>query len=118
MNKKFNYSTISEAITNLRALGFDKDFNLKDGFVWSGSKKIGAEDLRIASVSRYEGNSDPGDAATVYGLETKTGLKGIVVKSDSTCSETSTIALLQTLHLAKLDKYSNKRGEQLCKNIR
>ena len=110
MHKKFNYGTITEAIRKLRASGFNKDFNLKDGFVWCGNRKIEADDLKIVSVSRYEGNSDPGDAATVYGLETKTGLKGIVVKGDSTSLDASTISLLKKLHLAKLNNYSNKFG--------
>lgn len=112
MNEKFKYGTTSEAVTKLRALGFDKDFTLKDGFVCWESEKFGAEDLKIASISRYEGDSDPGDEATVYGLETKTGLKGILVKGDGIYSDKNTVALLQKLHLAKLSTYSNKPDDQ------
>lgn len=108
MNEKFRYASASEAITKLRAAGFDRDLTLKDGFVWWGSEKFGAEDIKIASVSRYEGNSDPGDEATVYGLEMKTGLKGILVTGDGIYSDSNTVALLQKLHRAKLDKYSNR----------
>ncbi|WP_187263957.1 hypothetical protein [Pontibacter beigongshangensis] len=106
MNEKFKYNTTSEAIAQLRAAGFDKNLTLKDGYVWWESEKFGAEDIRIASVSRYEGNSDPGDEATVYGLEMKSGLKGILVTGDGIYSDSNTVALLQKLHLAKLDKYS------------
>ncbi|TKK65004.1 hypothetical protein FC093_21100 [Ilyomonas limi] len=112
MNEKFKYGTTSEAIAKLRASGFDKDFTLKDGFIWCGAEKFEAEDLKIASVNRYEGASDPGDEATVYGLETKTGLKGILVKGDGIYSDTNTIAILQKLHRAKLDNYSNKSEDQ------
>ena len=107
MNKKFKYGTTSEAITKLRVSGFDKDFTLRDGFVWWRSEKFSAEDLKIVSVNRYEGNSDPADEATVYGLETKTGLKGILVTGDGIYSDSNTVALLQKLHLAKLEKYSD-----------
>ncbi|MDO6388592.1 hypothetical protein Q4E40_00550 [Pontibacter sp. BT731] len=107
MNEKFKYASASEAITKLRALGFDKDLTLKDGFVWWDSGKFGADDIKIAYVSRYEGNSDPGDEATVYGLEMNNGLKGILVTGDGIYSDSNTVALLQKLHRAKLDKYSN-----------
>ncbi|WP_071594900.1 hypothetical protein [Pontibacter roseus] len=112
MNEKFRYASASEAIAQLRAAGFDKDLSLKDGFVWSGSEKFGAEDIRIASLSRYEGNSDPGDEATVYGLEMRNGLKGILVTGDGIYSDSNTVALLQKLHRAKLDKYLSSAADQ------
>lgn len=52
MNEKFRYGTTSEAVTKLRALGFDKDFTLKDGFVWWGFEKFKAEDLKIAFLQK------------------------------------------------------------------
>ncbi|RYY44648.1 MAG: hypothetical protein EOO06_17790 [Chitinophagaceae bacterium] len=107
MDEKFKYGTTSEAITKLRASGFDKDFSLKDGFVWWESEKFGAEDVKISIVNRYEGNSDPGDEATVYGLETKTGLKGILVIGDGIYADSNTVVLLQKLHLKKLDKFTH-----------
>jgi hypothetical protein len=78
MSEKFKYGTATEAVTRLRALGFDQDFSIVDGFICSGTDKFGAEDVKIAYTNRYEGNSDPSDESTVYGLETKSGLKGIL----------------------------------------
>lgn len=111
MENKFKYGTVSQAVTALREKGFDKNFRLKDGFVWWESEKFKAEDLKISFLSRYEGNSDPGDEATVYGLKTNTGLKGILTTGDGIYSDSNTVALLQKLHLAKLGKYSNNPTE-------
>jgi hypothetical protein len=36
-------------------------------------------DYKIVEVHRYEGNSDPGDEAVVYAIESKKGEKGILV---------------------------------------
>lgn len=38
-----------------------------------------AEAFDIVEVYRYEGNTDPSDEATVYAIESKTGLKGVLV---------------------------------------
>ena len=111
MGHNFKYSTPSEATTKLRELGFDKDFSIKDGFFYAGSEKFGVEEMKIAYVSRYEGNSDPGDEATVYGLETKTGVKGILVTGDGIYSDTNSTSLLKKLHLTKLDGYNDIAGD-------
>jgi hypothetical protein len=109
MSHKFKYTTTTEAIVKLRELGFDHDFSLKEGFVWSGTERFGAEDLQIAYTIRYEGDSDPADESTVYGLETQTGLKGIVVTSDGIYSDKNTAQILQKLHLAKLSSYRQNK---------
>lgn len=112
MSHKFKYGTATEAVTRLRTLGFDKDFSIKDSFIYSGVDKFGAEDVRIAYTSRYEGNSDPSDESTVYGLETKGGLRGILITADGIYSDRNTAALLQKLHLAKLESYRDHIDEK------
>ncbi|MDZ4756875.1 MAG: hypothetical protein SGJ10_01880 [Bacteroidota bacterium] len=52
------------------------DFNLEENFIVCGIQKFETEDLEIVDVYRYEGDSDPGGEATVYGLESKSRLKG------------------------------------------
>jgi hypothetical protein len=87
MNTKFLYGTVASAVNILRDAGFNSDFSLEESKVACSDKKIDIEDLKIVSVSRYEGNSDPGDGASVYGLESKTGLKGILVTGDGIYSD-------------------------------
>ena len=111
MSHKFKYGTASEAVTKLRVLGFDKDFAIKDDCLYCDTDKFGPEDVRITYTSRYEGNSDPSDESTVYGLETKSGLRGILVTADGIYSDRNTAAILQKLHLAKLESYRDHIDE-------
>jgi hypothetical protein len=58
-------------------------------------------DARIAqnpaSQESYQGNFDPADEASVYGLKTNTGFKGILIAGDGIYSNTST-KVLKKLH--------------------
>ena len=82
MNTKFLYGTITSAIKALRKAGFDKDFRLMGNDIGWNDTNMDINDLKIVTVFRYEGNSDPADEASVYGLESKTGLKGILITND------------------------------------
>ena len=99
MNNKFLYSTVTSAIDTLRKAGFNKDFCLVDNYIDWNNIKMGINDLKIVTVYRYEGNSDPADEASVYGLESKTGLKGILITNDDANSEDSSGHILKNLHL-------------------
>jgi hypothetical protein len=101
MEKKFRYATVTDAVQTLRRAGFNKDCHLEEDFILCGSEKFEAEDLRIAVVYRYEGDSDPADEATVYGIETKYGLKGILIIGDGIYSDTASTQILEQLHFRK-----------------
>lgn len=103
MNTKFLYGTVTSAINTLRKAGFNKDFNLLDNYVGWNNIKMGINDLKIVMVYRYEGNSDPADEASVYGLESKTGLKGILVTNDDANSEVGLGHILRNLHFKFLE---------------
>lgn len=99
MNTKFLYGTVTSAINALRKAGFNKDFSLVGNYIGWNNIKMGINDLKIVTVSRYEGNSDPADEASVYGLESKTGLKGILITNDDANSEDPSGHILKNLHL-------------------
>jgi hypothetical protein len=73
MDTKFLYSTVVSAVNVLSNAGFNNDFSLEENYIVCNDKKIDIDDLKILTVSRYEGNSDPGDEALVYGLGSNTG---------------------------------------------
>ncbi len=102
MKRKYKYGTVSEAVSALRKEGFDKDFRLNGNQVEYNNEKLDVNDLRIAVIYRYEGQSDPGDEASVYGLVSRSGLKGILVTADGTYSDASSAQLLKKLHTAKI----------------
>jgi len=99
MHHKSHYSTVSEAINKLSVEGFVIDFNLDDSTIISGDEKFNAEDLEIVDVYRYEGDSDPSDEAVVYAIESKTGVKGILVNGYGVSSDSKTASFIAKIRI-------------------
>lgn len=88
----YTYDTVSAAVNGLKQRGFILDFNLKENCIVCNEKKFDPEDFEIVEVYRFEGDSDPADEAVVYAIESKNGLKGVLVSgfgpsADSMSSE-------------------------------
>ena len=73
------YDTVTEAVNGLKKRGFDIDFNLDENSIVCHTGKFYAKDFEIVEVYRFEGNTDPSDEAVVYAIESKTGMKGVLV---------------------------------------
>lgn len=70
--------TLSDVMDELTGRGFREHFTVVDGrlrAVQSG-KVFPADQVTIAEYHRFEGVSDPDDMAILYGLETRSGLRG------------------------------------------
>lgn len=74
-----SYDTVTAAINGLRGRGYTKDFNLHENCLICHEDKFNPEDFMIVEIHRFEGNTDPADEAVVYGIESKTGVKGVLV---------------------------------------
>jgi hypothetical protein len=84
------YETLSEAINDLKSRGYTIDFNL--GFNDNNSTAASADKFEITEVYRFEGDTDPDDAAVVYAIASRDGRKGILVNgygisADAACDE-------------------------------
>ncbi len=75
----FVYDTVSEATGELKKRGYNLDFNLEENCVVCEGNEFHPEDFEIVEVHRFEGDSDPADEAVVYAIESKNGLKGVLV---------------------------------------
>ena len=75
----FNYDTMSEAVNGLRQRGYTLDFNLQENYLVCNDEKVHPEEFEIVEVYRFEGDTDPADEAAVYAVESKKGLKGVIV---------------------------------------
>ncbi len=64
----------------------------------AGNETFNADDFDIIDVYRYEGNSDPGDEATVYAIQSKTGVKGVLVTGYGMSAEDVSPDILKKLH--------------------
>lgn len=104
----YHYATVSEATNELNKKGFTVDFNLEENCITCGYEKFKNDEFEIKEVYRYEGNSDPGDEAVVYGIESKNGVKGILVGGYGNSSDNISPAMLNKLALKK-SVTSNKK---------
>ncbi|WP_447637000.1 hypothetical protein [Flavobacterium microcysteis] len=89
-HQMYHYATVSKALEELAEKGFTVDFNLEADRI----KECG-DCFEIVHIYRYEGATDPGDEATVYGIKSDKGEKGVYVSGDLSFSEDEAA---QTLH--------------------
>ncbi len=92
MKPIYHYSTVSEALNELRQLGFEYDYNIHHDDI---IRNPGDHD--IEHVYRYEGDSDPGDSAIVYGIKSVDGKKGVFVTGFSATSGNQAAIVLAKL---------------------
>jgi hypothetical protein len=74
MTQMYHYATVSKALDELNEKGFTYDFNLHEEDIAKNPNKY-----EIKHIYRYEGNTDPGDEAIVYGIQSSSGKKGVFV---------------------------------------
>jgi len=90
----YHYATVSKALEELKEKGFTVDFNLDEDRI------INCGDcFEIVHIYRYEGQSDPGDEATVYGIKSDKGEKGVFVAGDLSFTEKSASRTLHELSI-------------------
>jgi hypothetical protein len=75
------YGTVTEALADLTRRGFTANFEyINDAFTAVDSgRTFRAEELTIVEHHRFEGASDPEDMAVVYAIESRDGIRGVVV---------------------------------------
>ncbi|HMG67734.1 MAG TPA: hypothetical protein VK588_08610, partial [Chitinophagaceae bacterium] len=89
------------AIKGLKERGYTKDFNLKENCIICHEDKFHPEDFEITEVYRFEGNSDPGDEAIVYAIESNKGDKGVLVNGYGTSADQMSSELAKKLSFQK-----------------
>ena len=97
MNPTYNYATVTEALAQLRQKGFVIDFNLEENYISCEHGKFTHEHFDILEVYRYEGDTDPVDEATVYGIQSTSGIKGVLVTGYGISSDKISTDILKKL---------------------
>ena len=95
------YDTITQAVNELRKRGYTMDFNLKENCIVCHADKFDPDDFEITEVYRFEGNSDPADESIVFAIQSKTGLKGVLVNAFGIYSEPMSDAMVKKLSIHK-----------------
>jgi hypothetical protein len=93
-SQMYHYATVSKALEELAEKGFTTDFNLQENRIVDCK-----DDFEIVHIYRYEGQTDPGDEATVYGVKSSSGEKGVFVAGHGTYSEKSAARTLHELSI-------------------
>lgn len=96
------YVTLSETMKELRNEGYVEDFNLQQNCLEcrAGQFKLFADEFKIDKYYRFEGDSDPSDAAILYAISSdRYRLKGVLVNAYGIYSEPLTDAMLQKLEI-------------------
>lgn len=90
----YNYAPVAIALKELHEKGYTLDFNLQENCLVCGNIRLQADDFVIREVYRYEGDSDPGDEAVVYGIESHEGIKGVLVTGFGASEDDSMMELI------------------------
>ena len=98
MERQLHYGTVTEALDELRKKGFTIDFNLEGNAIACDAGKFEHDDFEIVDVYRYEGMWDHADESSVYAIESKSGLKGVLVTGYGISSDPDSSAILKKLH--------------------
>lgn len=82
MEIQYHYATVGKAIDELRAKGYTEDFNIRENWLAYHSGRFSHEEFEISDIYFYEGETDPDEEATVYGIVSGSGVKGVLVTGD------------------------------------
>jgi len=96
----YTYDTVTAAVKGLRERGYTKDFNLRENSIVCNEDKFNPEDFEIVEVYRFEGNSDPGDEAVVYAIESNKGDRGVLVNGYGTSADQVSSDLAKKLSIS------------------
>lgn len=101
--KQKSYDTVSEAMADLKKLGYTIDFSIlteKECLICHQTAiTLSPDDFEIDNFYRFEGNSDPGDGMIVYAISSKIkSLKGIVVNAYGIYADNASSAIVKKLN--------------------
>lgn len=94
MKPTYNYTTVLEALDDLKEKGFLHDFNLHYKNI-----KVNSHDYSVEHVYRYEGDSDPDEESVVYGIISNSGVKGVFVAGFSANSDNEAAQIIEKLFI-------------------
>jgi len=103
MERSMNtFDTLSDAMSWLKQQGYDLDFNtMREVVTQPGTTvPISPEEFFIEHVFRFEGDSDPGDEAILYGISApRFGIKGIFVDGYGVSSDSTMHDMIKRLDI-------------------
>jgi len=95
------YESLVDALDDLRKRGYETDFATETVCLYCGDLdlRLDPEDFHVDEVYRFEGNTDPADEAVVYAIESKAGLKGVLVSGYGISADTMSAEMAKKLQI-------------------
>lgn len=111
------YDTVTEAITDLKKLGYTIDFSILTDkeYLSCGltATVLSPDEFEIDDFYRFEGDSDPGDQMIVYAISSKNkNQKGLVVNAFGMYADHASSAIVK-----KLNTHPKQRIIDIIDNI-
>jgi hypothetical protein len=108
MQRTPGYSQANDKVTEMNSLAMVMNKAVKNGYTEQfkvgsrgfhtaeeGSKAYAPEEISVINFYRFEGESDPGDNAIMYVVETADGKKGILVDAYGPYADPKVSAFMQ-----------------------
>jgi hypothetical protein len=92
MKPTYHYTTVLEALNDLKEMGFTYDFNINQKDI-----KVNPHAYEVVHVYRYDGDTDPDEESVVYGITSNSGKKGVFVSGFSANSDNEAATVLTNL---------------------
>ena len=101
-----NYSNLIEALGDLKSRGFNNDFNLKPTCLECAALqlRLHPEDFKVKEVYRFEEDSTPDYNTVLYAIESREGVKGVLIDAYGAYAEAISPDLATKLSQTKMDK--------------
>jgi hypothetical protein len=98
-----SYTTLSEALNDLKKRGYQEDFNLQPHCLHCSTLNVQfqPEDFNVDEFHRFEGMSNPDDNAIVFAISSKDGVKGTLVDAYGMYAENLTEAMIKRLTVSR-----------------
>lgn len=96
-----SFETLSEAIQAMQTKGYHVDFNLKKALIQCKylNKEFGRDEFHVDAFYRFEGDSNPDDSSILYAIQTKCGIKGLLVDAYGVYSDSLTAEMIHKLKI-------------------
>jgi len=100
---KRHYTTLSEAINELRTRGYINDFNLQGECVECPSLKLQLtpEHFTVDEFHRFEGMSSTDDNSIVFAISSDTGAKGVLVDAYGVYASSLSDGMIKKLSITR-----------------
>ncbi|HLP53054.1 MAG TPA: hypothetical protein VK154_19330 [Chitinophagales bacterium] len=97
------YETLLDALNDLKARGYNRDFNLRENCLECSQSgvQLSADDFEITETHHFDGQTDVDDEVVLYAIQSKDGLKGTLVNAYGTYADTSSDAIIAKLNFRK-----------------